>query len=146
MFRTSLLFGIHLYGPNVYFLEGYRHTSTPCVLTAVGGVSEGLPSDMYNGIGLTTPRGSGTNGFVQRNFAAVRSRQERVDYKTDADIARLDKAMQRKPNKEILEHEWKRRIELECFQMQEDMEEQGWVHSNNSHPTIHILCVHVHPT
>ena len=90
---------------------------------------EGLPSDMYNGIGLTTPRGSGTNGFVQRNFAAVRSRQERVDYKTDADIARMDKALNRKPNKEILEHEWKRRIELECFQMQEDMEEQGWVHS-----------------
>lgn len=106
----------------------------------VGGASEGLPSDMYNGIGLTTPRGSGTNGFVQRNFAAVRSRQERVDYKTDADIARLDKALQRKPNKEILEHEWKRRIELECFQMQEDMEEQGWVYSREHN--LHVQTPH----
>ena len=80
---------------------------------------------MYNGIGLTTPRGSGTNGFVQRNFACLRTRQEKVDYKTDADIARLDKALQRKPNKEILEHEWKRKIELECLQLQEKLEEQG---------------------
>lgn len=82
---------------------------------------------MYNGIGLNTPRGSGTNGFVQRNFATLRTRQEKVDYKTDADIARLDKALQRKPNKEILEHEWKRKIELACLQLQLQLEEQGSV-------------------
>ena len=80
---------------------------------------------MYNGIGLNTPRGSGTNGFVQRNLASIRSRPEKVNYKTDADIARLDRALQRKPNKEILEHEWKRKIELECVQLQEKLEEQG---------------------
>ena len=28
----------------------------------------------YNGIGLTTARGSGTNGYVQKNYAAVRRR------------------------------------------------------------------------
>ena len=82
---------------------------------------------MYNGIGLNTPRGSGTNGFVQRNFACLRTRQERVDYKTDADIAKLDRTLQRKPNKEILEHEWKRKIELQCLQLQEKLEEQGCV-------------------
>ena len=82
---------------------------------------------MYNGIGLTTPRGSGTNGFVQRNMACIRTRQEKVDYKTDADIARMDKALQRKPNKEILEHEWKRKIELRCLQLREQLEEQGSV-------------------
>nr|6QDV_R Chain R, Serine/arginine repetitive matrix protein 2 [Homo sapiens] len=26
---------------------------------------------MYNGIGLPTPRGSGTNGYVQRNLSLV---------------------------------------------------------------------------
>lgn len=82
---------------------------------------------MYNGIGLNTPRGSGTNGYVQRNFASIRQRQERVEYKTDADIARLDVALQKKPNREILEHEWKRKIELKCLQLQEKLEEQGWV-------------------
>ena len=37
---------------------------------------------MYNGIGLPTPRGSGTNGYVQRNLSLVRGRRgERPDYK-----------------------------------------------------------------
>ena len=80
---------------------------------------------MYNGIGLNTARGSGTNGFVQRNLASIRTRREKVDYKTDADIARLDKALERKPNKEILEHEWKRKIELECLVLQVQLEDQG---------------------
>lgn len=80
---------------------------------------------MYNGIGLTTARGSGTNGYVQRNFAAIKNRKERVDYKTDADLARLDKTLNRQPNKEILEHQWKRAIELKCLTLSDELEEQG---------------------
>ena len=33
---------------------------------------------MYNGIGLTTARGSGTNGYVQRNLSLVRNVKEKV--------------------------------------------------------------------
>ena len=32
---------------------------------------------MYNGIGVQTPRGSGTNGYVQKNWAFVRKTKER---------------------------------------------------------------------
>jgi hypothetical protein len=35
---------------------------------------------MYNGIGLTTPRGSGTNGYVQRNLSFVHNRTQRQEY------------------------------------------------------------------
>lgn len=80
---------------------------------------------MYNGIGLITPRGSGTNGFVQRNFATIRNRKERVEYKTDADLARLDRSLNKQPNREILEHQWKRAIELKCVELQDKLEEQG---------------------
>lgn len=80
---------------------------------------------MYNGIGLTTPRGSGTSGYVQRNFAAIKHKKERVDYKTDADLARLDRTLNRPPNKEILEHQWKRKIELKCVELADKLEEQG---------------------
>lgn len=80
---------------------------------------------MYNGIGLNTARGSGTNGFVQRNFASIKNRKERVEYKTDADLARLDKALNRQPNKDILEHQWKRTIELKCVVLRDKLEEQG---------------------
>ena len=80
---------------------------------------------MYNGIGLQTPRGSGTSGYVQRNFAAIRHRREKVEYKTDTDLQRSEGMLHKKANVEILEHEWKRKIELKCLQLQEDLEEQG---------------------
>ena len=32
----------------------------------------------YNNIGLATARGSGTNGYVQRNFAALRPQRDMV--------------------------------------------------------------------
>lgn len=61
---------------------------------------------MYNGIGLTTPRGTGTNGFVQRNFAAVRTRKDRVEYKTDEDLKQAEKVdfVFKAPHQDILEH------------------------------------------
>ena len=80
---------------------------------------------MYNGIGLQTPRGSGTNGYVQRNFAALRNRKEKVNYQSEADVERLDKAMNRKPNEELLEHQRKRLVELKCLMLQEQLEEEG---------------------
>ncbi len=82
---------------------------------------------MYNGIGLQTVRGSGTNGYVQRNLAFVKKHKERVDYKTDDELAKLDQGLNKQPNKEILDHERKRKVELKCMEMQELMEEQGYV-------------------
>ena len=80
---------------------------------------------MYNGVGLTTARGSGTNGFVQRNFAVVRNHAEKVDYKSPEEIAKQEAALLRRPNQEILAHERKRQVELKCVEMKEIMEEQG---------------------
>ncbi|KAI8782950.1 serine/arginine repetitive matrix protein 2 isoform X6 [Biomphalaria glabrata] len=83
-------------------------------------------SNMYNGIGLQTPRGSGTNGYVQRNLAFVKSKKERVDYKSEEELNKLDQGLNKQPNKEILDHERKRKVELKCMEMQELMEEQGY--------------------
>ena len=41
---------------------------------------------MYNGIGLATQRGSGTNGYVTRNLSFVRNHKNRVDYKSDEQL------------------------------------------------------------
>merc|ERR1712141_112594 len=70
---------------------------------------------MYNGIGLDTVRGSGTNGYVQRNMAFIKQHKDKLD-------AQLNK----KPNQEILDHERKRKVELKCIEMQELMEEQQY--------------------
>lgn len=81
---------------------------------------------MYNGIGLQTPRGSGTNGHVQRNWAFVRpGKKDNVAYKTEEDISKLDAALNRQPNQAILDHERKRKIEVKCAEFEEILEKQG---------------------
>ena len=80
---------------------------------------------MYNNIGLATARGSGTNGYVQRNLSMIRNRKEKIEYHTEEDVAKLEQMNMKKPNEEILEHERKRQIELKCMELQDAMEEQG---------------------
>ncbi|XP_018652249.1 putative pre-mRNA-splicing factor cwc-21 [Schistosoma mansoni] len=84
---------------------------------------------MYNGIGLPTPRGSGTNGYVQKNLAFISNFKEQNPYKTEEDLKRADALLFKEPNKEILEHERKRKIEVKCFEMEQEMEEQGYTQS-----------------
>lgn len=81
---------------------------------------------MYNGIGLQTPRGSGTNGHIQRNCAFVRpGKKEHINYRTEEDIAKLEATTNRQPNLEILDHERKRKIEVKCAELEEALESQG---------------------
>jgi len=80
---------------------------------------------MYNGIGLTTVRGSGTNGYVQRNTAFVPKGKDDIKFKTEEDIKRLDAQANREPNQGILDHERKRKLEVKCIELEEVLEEQG---------------------
>ncbi len=76
---------------------------------------------------MATARGSGTNGYVQRNFALVRHRKEDSTdfYRSKDEQLKLDLALSRRANEDILEHERKRSIELKCVAMRDQMEEQG---------------------
>lgn len=77
---------------------------------------------MYNGIGLTTPRGSGTNGYVMRNLAYIKQKPKfQYDYNSEEHNSR--KAL-REPNKEILLHACKRQIEVKVLEFQEALEEE----------------------
>ena len=80
---------------------------------------------MYNNIGLTTPRGSGTNGYVMKNMSFLQARNEKRDYLKEADVRKHEQSLMKKPNKDILEHERKRAIELKCLELQDMMEDQG---------------------
>lgn len=77
---------------------------------------------MYNGIGLTTPRGSGTNGYVQRNLANAYKPKEKNNFKVPNEISAPSL---KKPNTEIIEHDRKRKIELKCIEFQQMLEDQG---------------------
>ena len=76
------------------------------------------PPPLAAGIGLLTPRGSGTSGYVQGNKFNLRGPPpQRNDRRDD------DGPVQKKPNKEILEHNRKRQIELEVEVMRVQLEE-----------------------
>jgi len=77
---------------------------------------------MYNGIGLTTPRGSGTNGYVVRNLSTLRSYQSAQDRQTAWDAP---PPKHREPDEAILEHERKRKVEVKCLELQLKLEEEG---------------------
>lgn len=75
---------------------------------------------MYNGIGLPTPRGSGTSGYVQKNLAHVRKTRQR----RDQIVAQPQE--ERGPNFEIIAHKEKRKIEAKCLQLRDELKAEGW--------------------
>ncbi|KAK0519909.1 RNA-splicing factor [Tilletia horrida] len=80
---------------------------------------------MYNGVGLQTARGSGTSGYVQRNLSALRYRDEKGN--TEPRDSRRDRndLPNRQPDKSILDHDRKRKVEVRCMELRDELEEQG---------------------
>ncbi|CAN0842175.1 Serine/arginine repetitive matrix protein 2 [Linum grandiflorum] len=82
---------------------------------------------MYNGIGLQTPRGSGTNGHIQTNKFFIRPRTDKVAHTSkgfgeDQGTGGITK----KPNKDILEHDRKRQIQLKLVVLEDKLIDQGF--------------------
>ncbi|EJT97669.1 cwf21-domain-containing protein, partial [Dacryopinax primogenitus] len=77
---------------------------------------------MYGNIGLITPRGSGTNGYVVRNLSALRPRDSSYGRADDFDRA---PPRHREPDQSILEHEKRRKVEVKCMELQVELEEDG---------------------
>jgi serine/arginine repetitive matrix protein 2 len=64
---------------------------------------------MYNGIGLSTPRGSGTSGYVTANKAIVSKQKSRLDFIKEMKALRTNiLPPPRQANKDILDHNQKR--------------------------------------
>ncbi|KXX74993.1 Pre-mRNA-splicing factor cwc-21 [Madurella mycetomatis] len=78
---------------------------------------------MSDNVGLSTPRGSGTSGYVQRNLAHMRPRDMAAPYQP-RDLDNL-KHKQRQPDKGLLEHERKREVEVKVFELRDKLEEEG---------------------
>ncbi|KAH6624276.1 cwf21 domain-containing protein [Chaetomium sp. MPI-SDFR-AT-0129] len=77
---------------------------------------------MSDNVGLSTPRGSGTSGYVQRNLAHQRPRDMAAPYlpRNDADSMRHKP---RQPDKGLLEHDRKREVEVKVFELRDKLEE-----------------------
>jgi len=77
---------------------------------------------MSSNVGLSTPRGSGTSGYVQRNLSALKARNNNAPYPKDFESL---KHRQRQPDQEILEHDRKREVELKVFELRDRLEDEG---------------------
>ncbi|KAJ5475849.1 mRNA splicing factorCwf21 [Penicillium sp. IBT 31633x] len=84
---------------------------------------------MSSNVGLSTPRGSGTSGYVQRNSALLKTRNTGygAPYPPVSGAngsGPMDRPFkQRVPDKQILEHDRKRAIEVKVMEERERLEE-----------------------
>ena len=79
---------------------------------------------MYNGIGLTTTRGTGTSGHIRRNLASVPNRQRRRRVHPVNPHATLRQRL-KQTSTAIQTHEQRRRIELQVMELRETLENRG---------------------
>ncbi|KAF2274198.1 cwf21-domain-containing protein [Westerdykella ornata] len=77
---------------------------------------------MSSNVGLSTPRGSGTSGYVQKNKSLLKPRDAGAPYPKDWEQV---KHRQRQPDAAILEHEARREIEVKVFELRDKLEEEG---------------------
>ena len=75
---------------------------------------------MSSNVGLSTPRGSGTSGYVQRNMSFLRPRDN-----PPRDPEQTLKYRQRAPDADILAHDRKREVEVQCLKLQDQLEDDG---------------------
>ncbi|PNS13828.1 hypothetical protein CAC42_1319 [Sphaceloma murrayae] len=75
---------------------------------------------MSSNVGLSTPRGSGTSGYVQRSSAFLRPRDDTFDKPAD-----FQSHQRRQPDAAILEHDRKRQVEVKVFELRDKLEDEG---------------------
>ena len=81
---------------------------------------------MYNGIGLRTPRGSGTNGYVQKNNSFVKpSVFINGSNRKPGDLSGVVKPTIKKPSRPVLLHMERRRVEIELLKLKDELEDKG---------------------
>lgn len=79
---------------------------------------------MSSNVGLSTPRGSGTSGYVQRNLSTLKPRATGYGQPYSLnDSTRPPKI--RKPDGDILKHDRLREIEVKVMELQDKLEEKG---------------------
>lgn len=86
---------------------------------------------MYNGIGLTSARGSATSGHVTKNLSHVKPNfyrekiQQNTGKQTNSSEIDIQAEVNRKGNTDILDHKRKRDLEAQVYQLEEELRDEG---------------------
>lgn len=83
--------------------------------------------NMSSNVGLSTPRGSGTSGHVQRNLSALHPNKKPTNrfapYPSTRDDIDSLRHKQRQPDQKILAHDRAREIEVKVFELRDKLED-----------------------
>jgi serine/arginine repetitive matrix protein 2 len=77
----------------------------------------------YNGIGLSTARGSGTNGYIQKSLSHIKHKP--IKHKDAIHYSSAPAAKIKTANQDILMHERLRVVEIKCLEMEDLLVDQG---------------------
>lgn len=80
---------------------------------------------MSSNVGLSTPRGSGTSGYVQRNLSVLKPRDAGVGVPYTLDGNNRGGPKTRKPDEDILKHDRLREIEVKVLELRDTLEDAG---------------------
>lgn len=80
---------------------------------------------MTSNVGLTTPRGSGTSGYVQKNKSQLKPRDPQYGAPPSYSDKGADTFQQRQPDRNILEHDRRREIEVRVLEERDRLEEEN---------------------
>ena len=84
---------------------------------------------MYNGIGLRTARGTGTNGYVQKNLSFIKPKTNaNKNFKATGSSVYDDQAtakLSKKPSEEVLLHNNRRKVENELLEYREELQSKN---------------------
>lgn len=83
------------------------------------------PKDGANSLAQAAVPGAGTASGGQMSGAVLQAKTEDGQPCVEEEEPAAEPVLVKKPHREILDHERKRRVELKCMELQEMMEEQG---------------------
>merc|ERR1712166_987350 len=85
---------------------------------------------MYNNVGHKTVRGTGTNGYIQRNLAFLPKERERLPFQLQQIKQKLTSfPKERKPNEALIQRYKKRAIESIVYDLRCSLEDQKFHNS-----------------
>ncbi|KAG7470448.1 hypothetical protein JOB18_011726, partial [Solea senegalensis] len=87
--------------------------------------ANGLSQPVLPGAGAAAATGSGPPASTAVLQATPDEAQPGTEEEEEEEEAQAEPVLVKKPHREILDHERKRRVELKCMELQEMMEEQG---------------------
>jgi serine/arginine repetitive matrix protein 2 len=97
----------------------------------------------YNGIGLSTVRGSATSGHVQKNLSHIRP--EFFRNKIDSNTGKNQQGNASNPyalrvNNDVIEHNKKHAMEAKIYEYQEDLVDKGVMSAEEIEQKVALYC------